>query len=81
MLYLAIDQHSKQLTVNLRNEAGEVLLRRQVSTRRDEWYDAIQWESNRTDHVHSGVNRWDSAEKSRSEKASAKGIGESSRKW
>jgi len=34
MLYLAIDQHRKQLTVNLRNEAGDVLLRRQVST---EW--------------------------------------------
>jgi transposase len=33
MLYLAIDQHSKQLTVNLRNESGEVVLRRQVSTR------------------------------------------------
>jgi transposase len=33
MLYLAIDQHSKQLTVNLRNEAGEILVRRQVSTR------------------------------------------------
>lgn len=35
MLYLAIDQHSKQLTVNLRDEAGEVLIRRQVSTRGD----------------------------------------------
>ena len=35
MLYLAIDQHSKQLTVNLRNEAGEIVLRRQVSTRGD----------------------------------------------
>ena len=34
MLYLAIDQHRKQLTVNLRNEAGDVLLKRQVST---EW--------------------------------------------
>jgi len=33
MLYLGIDLHRKQLTVNLRNEAGEVLLRRQVSTR------------------------------------------------
>jgi transposase len=33
MLYLAIDQHSKQLTVNLRNEAGEPVVRRQVSTR------------------------------------------------
>ena len=34
MLYLAIDQHRKQLTVNLRNEQGDVILRRQVST---EW--------------------------------------------
>jgi transposase len=32
MLYLAIDQHRKQLTVNLRDENGEVVLRRQVST-------------------------------------------------
>jgi transposase len=34
MLYLAIDQHRKQLTVNLRNEGGDVILKRQVST---EW--------------------------------------------
>lgn len=34
MLYLGIDQHRKQLTVNLRNEEGDVLLGRQVST---EW--------------------------------------------
>jgi transposase len=34
MLYLSIDQHRKQLTVNLRNETGDVLLKRQVST---EW--------------------------------------------
>ena len=32
MLYLGIDQHRKQWTVNLRNEIGDVLLRRQVST-------------------------------------------------
>lgn len=32
MFYLAIDQHRKQLTVNLRDEAGDVVLRRQVST-------------------------------------------------
>jgi transposase len=32
MLYLAIDQHRKQLTVNLRNEQGDVILQRQVST-------------------------------------------------
>ncbi len=34
MLYHAIDQHHKHLTVNLRNEAGDVILKRQVST---EW--------------------------------------------
>jgi hypothetical protein len=32
MLYLAIDQHRNQLTINLRNENGDVLERRQVST-------------------------------------------------
>ena len=34
MLYLGIDQHRKQLTVNLRNEESSVVLKRQVST---EW--------------------------------------------
>ena len=33
MLYLAIDQHAKQLTICVRNEAGDTVLRRQVSTR------------------------------------------------
>ena len=33
MLYLGIDQHSKQITVCVRNQAGEVVIRRQVSTR------------------------------------------------
>src|SRR5215469_16910293 len=33
MLYTGIDQHSKQITVSVRNEAGDVILRRQVSTR------------------------------------------------
>lgn len=32
MLYLGIDQHAKQLTISLRNEDGEVIVRRQVST-------------------------------------------------
>lgn len=36
MLYLGIDLHAKQLTVNLRDENGDVLLRRQVSTAGDE---------------------------------------------
>jgi hypothetical protein len=31
MFYLGIDQHRKQLTVNSRNEAGDVVLRRQAS--------------------------------------------------
>jgi len=34
MLYLGIDQHRKQLTVNLRDEDGRVVIARQVST---EW--------------------------------------------
>ena len=33
MLYLGIDQNRKQLTVSLRDESGNVVLRRQVSTR------------------------------------------------
>ena len=36
MLYLAIDLHRKQMTINLRGEDGEVMLRRQVSTWGDE---------------------------------------------
>jgi hypothetical protein len=34
MLYAGIDQHRKQLTVNLRDESGSIIFRRQVST---EW--------------------------------------------
>ena len=33
MLYLGIDQHARQLTVSLRDEGGDVILARQVSTR------------------------------------------------
>src|SRR5215469_14792113 len=33
MLYLGIDLHRKQMTVSLRNESGDIVLRRQVSTR------------------------------------------------
>src|SRR6516165_656673 len=32
MLYLGIDQHARQITVSLRDENGDVLLARQVST-------------------------------------------------
>ena len=33
MFYLGIDQHAKQLTINLRDEEGNAVLKRQVSTR------------------------------------------------
>jgi transposase len=33
MLYIAIDQHARHLTTNIRDESGEVIQRRQVSTR------------------------------------------------
>ncbi len=32
MLYIGIDQHRKQLTVSVRDESGDVVIRRQVST-------------------------------------------------
>lgn len=35
MLYLGIDQHSKQLTMNVREESGQIVQRRQVGTRGD----------------------------------------------
>ena len=34
-VYLGIDQHRKPLTVCIRDEQGDLLLRRQVSTKRD----------------------------------------------
>lgn len=33
MLYLGIDQHARQITISLRNECGDVIQARQVSTR------------------------------------------------
>src|SRR6478672_7384419 len=33
MLYLGIDQHARQITISLRDERGDVLMARQVSTR------------------------------------------------
>lgn len=34
-MYLAIDQHAKQITICVRNADGDTVLRRQVSTRRE----------------------------------------------
>ncbi len=36
MLYLAIDQHKAQLTVNVRNEYGDVIQKAQISTKHDD---------------------------------------------
>jgi transposase len=47
MLYLGIDLHRKQMTVSLRNERGDVVLRRQVSTgwkKVDEFLEQVQRE-------------------------------------
>jgi hypothetical protein len=33
MLYLGIDQHARQITISLRNQGGDVVQSRQVSTR------------------------------------------------
>ena len=33
MFYLGIDQHANQLTVSLRNQDGDVVLRKQISTK------------------------------------------------
>jgi transposase len=43
MLYLGIDLHRKQLTVSVRNEKGDVILRRQVSTRWDKVREFLKW--------------------------------------
>jgi len=48
MLYLGIDQHGKQLTVNIRNEDGSAILKRQVSTewkRVREFFDRLREEA------------------------------------
>lgn len=41
MLYLGIDQHAKQLTIDLSNESGELLLHRQVKTNRSSLTDFL----------------------------------------
>ena len=35
MLYLGIDQHARQITISLRDDYGDVILARQVSTKPD----------------------------------------------
>ena len=36
MLYLAVDQHKNHLTINIRNEHGDVIQKGQVSTKPDD---------------------------------------------
>ncbi len=42
MLYLGIDQHARQLTISLRDENGDVLMARQVSTQPEKINDFFQ---------------------------------------
>lgn len=42
MLYLGIDQHAKQLTVSLRNDQGDVILKRQVSTEPERCHEFLE---------------------------------------
>ena len=42
MLYLGIDQHARQITISLRDEQGDVLQARQVSTQPDKVHAFLQ---------------------------------------
>src|SRR6476659_7596764 len=42
MLYLGIDQHARQITISLRDERGDVLMARQVSTRPEKIHEFFQ---------------------------------------
>src|SRR6476660_9185475 len=42
MLYLGIDQHARQITISLRDERGDVLMARQVSTRPEKAHEFFQ---------------------------------------
>ena len=43
MLYLGIDQHARQITISLRDESGDVLVARQVSTQPQKIHAFFQW--------------------------------------
>ena len=43
MLFLGIDQHARQLTVSLRDQDGNVILARQVSTQPETILDFFDW--------------------------------------
>jgi len=47
MLYLAIDQHRDQLTINLRNEKGDVIQKVQISTNHDDIFDKLARQARR----------------------------------
>ena len=42
MLYLGIDQHARQITISLRDENGDVLMARQVSTKPEKVHEFFQ---------------------------------------
>jgi transposase len=52
MLYLGIDQHARQITISLRDDNGDVILARQVSTKPDKinaFFDRLTRDRARTD--------------------------------
>ncbi len=66
MLYLAIDQHKAQITINLRNEQGDVIQKEQISTDHaeiDEFFAALKKQAARTKGFMAivevcGFNHW-----------------------
>ncbi len=42
MFYLGIDQHARQITISLRDEDGDVLMARQVSTKPEKIHEFFQ---------------------------------------
>ena len=42
MLYLGIDQHARQITISLRDDNGDVLMARQVSTKPEKIHEFFQ---------------------------------------
>ena len=51
MLYLGIDQYKAQLTINLRNEGGDIILQQQVVTdhaKIDDFFASLKKQSSRT---------------------------------
>ena len=56
MLYLGIDQHARQITISLRDENGDVLQARQVSTEPEKIQAALKATDLKADQLMIGYN-------------------------